>query len=124
MNRLCAACLALIGLFLAGCSTPAVAFKDMSPAPRAAISGNWLTVYLGADSRDSLKWVHTNVKIEGSKVCIAGYRTAHLASKELSLPLPDATAGLGLEILWMNPDGSSTPIPLQTEKPVATVASQ
>ena len=124
MQKRFASLLGVTMLFLASCSTSlagggssAVGFSDMSPAPRAAVSGNWLTVYLGVDSRNSLAWVHTNVKITGHTVCITGRRTGRIASKQLSVTLPETALTSALEVYWVNPDGSRTAIPVQPEPP-------
>jgi hypothetical protein len=121
MNKLHACFFALISLVLVGCRGPSAAFKDMSPTPTAAISGDWLTVRLGADTKNSAGWVRPKVRLEGRTAYVNGYHTLRFTSLQFSMPLTVPTQMEGLRVVWVNPDGSTVPVPLTKERDSAPV---
>jgi hypothetical protein len=116
MNKFHSRLFVLIGLALVGCQSPDAAFKDMSPTPTAILSDDWLTVHLGADTKNSSGWVRPNATLKDRTVYVNGYHTRQFTSRELSLPLSVPAQSEGLRVVWVNPDGSAVPVPLTQER--------
>jgi len=109
MKTLLLSSLALIALALTGCGT-ATAWNQMSPTPTASLSGEWLTIHLGADLKGEIQGVVPAAKVEGNKVYVSGHHTHASVSREFSVTVP-TNAG-PIEVFWVEPDKTTVPIPV------------
>jgi hypothetical protein len=96
-------------VFLAGCRKPEVKFTDMRPT--ATVSSNAVTVHLGAAYLTSAYWVHAKSKIRDQTVYVYGYYTLKEMSHEYVIKLPASVSTQTVSVVWLNPDGSTLPIP-------------
>lgn len=115
MNKALAVSFAALGVALAGCRGPEVAFTDMEPVPAASITGKLLTVHIGVDTNvpSSEVWVRPKARVKGNTVYVAGYLSYYREqSREYAVRLPASLRPQGLAILWVNPDGSTVPVPI------------
>ena len=113
MNRFATILLLSYCVVLTGCHKPEVKFTDMRPTPTATITNGAVTVHLGGDILTSAYWVHPKAKIVGQIVYVFGYRTLSEQSREFVVKLPATTGSQSFDIIWLNPDGSQVPIPIQ-----------
>ena len=111
MRRVMAILILVMSVFLAGCHKPQVEFTDMRPTPTATVSNNAVTVHLGWAWRTSADYVHAKSKIKDQTVYVYGYYTMKEPSPEYAIKLPASVSTQTISIVWMNPDGSTAPIP-------------
>jgi hypothetical protein len=112
MNRTAKVFLLAATVLSAGCAAPDVKYSDLHPAPTAILAGNTVTLHLGSDLTASACWTKAKAKVEGSTVCIVGYRTLRERSREFVVRLPAQAASERVSVVWMNPDGSRVAVPL------------
>ena len=107
--------LVIVGLFLVGCRSPQVAFRDMDPKPTASVSGGTLMVHLGVVTNIPVSevWIAHKAKIVGQTVSVSSYRSFyHEQSREFSIQLPATVATQTVSVVWIDPDGSKVSVPI------------
>jgi hypothetical protein len=104
--------IAYLCLLLTGCATPDVKYSDLSPATTGTLSSATLTIHLGSDMMASACWTIPKARIDGQTVCVVGYRTLREQSREFVVQLPASVRPESLRVVWVNPDGSHTSIPV------------
>ena len=111
MKRFATILILVASVFLTGCHKPEVKFTDMRPTPTATISTNSVTVHLGGAWLTSAYWVHPKSKIKEQTVYVYGYYTLKEMSHEYVIKLPSLVSTQTVSVVWLNPDGSTVPIP-------------
>jgi len=115
MNRLHAVQFLIAGMFLLGCRGPAVAFRDMEPAPTASVAGNILTVHIGVITNIPVSevWVHPKGKVEDHVVYVSGFQRLYREqSREFRIRLPASLRSQLVTVVWHDPDGSQVSVPV------------
>jgi hypothetical protein len=96
---------------LSGCSMSSdINFNRMTTTPTASITGDKLTIKLGTPTHASASWVWPKVKIDNDMIYVFGNLRFRESQSEYSIRLPETRPKWN--ILWVNQDGSTTPIPL------------
>jgi hypothetical protein len=110
VNRLATILLLSVSVLLTGCAKPDVKYSDLSPAPTATVSGDTLTIHLGADITASACWTRVKTRVEGQTIYVVGYRTIRERSREFEVRVPRSASPQSVSVIWADPDGSRIPV--------------
>lgn len=93
-------------IFLAGCDDSGLKYSDISPAPTAWVSGDNLIINVGSLRKAKGSWARLEMKTEGEKVCIYGYRTSEKQVSDFTFKLPASVNPQTVPVVWVNPGGT------------------
>lgn len=123
MKKLPIILIPVVGVLLAGCRTATtdaqVKFTDLRPPPAATISDddNYINIAFGNDITAPSVWTHPESRIEGNTIYVYGYHNWNWASHYCTVEIPANVSPLDLNVVWINPDGSTNAVPFSVSEP-------
>jgi hypothetical protein len=93
-------------ILLTGCEGSGVKYSDICPAPTAFVSGDSLIINVGILRNAKNSWARLEMKVEGEKVCIYGYRTSEKQVSDFTFKLPASVNPQTVPVVWVNPGGT------------------
>jgi hypothetical protein len=97
-------------ILLAGCDDSGLKYSDISPAPTAFVSGDNLFINVGSLRKAKNSWPRLEMKIEGQKISVLGYRTTQKQSSDFVFKLPASVDPQTVPVEWVNPGGTKVTI--------------
>ena len=97
-------------IFLAGCEDTGVRYSDLCPAPVAVISGDNLIVNVGSLRKAKDSWARVEMKSEGEKIYIYGYRVSEKQNSDFTFKLPQSVNPQTVPVVWVNPGGTKVSV--------------
>ncbi len=93
-------------ILLSGCEDTGVRYSDLCPAPTAFVSGDSLIINVGSLRKAKGSWARLEMKTEGEKICIYGYRTSEKQVSDFTFKLPASVDPQTVPVVWINPGGT------------------